>query len=840
MPDPVLECSAAESMPVCNGKLNRAHLFVILLALLSATAGLVSCSRQPHPEVLYQQATTAFEQGDLPSALQISNQGETRFRRSSPEWSRRFRVLEAQVLVWQGKSQQSLAVLEESFSPNSVPSEITIREKALQGVANVYLQRFKEGEQRLTEAEQLANAGHPELLGDIYLFKGILCAQLTDYPCAELYARKALRIARSNRQEFLEASALGNLGLSYMRRGLIDAAVESFTATNIIALKLHNKSLSSRTAGNLGWCYEKLGNYDRAIELYTEAESSAKQLGILKYQLMWLNNIGWVHLELHDPTGSEPYLQEALAIARQLGDQSSTAMCLKDLAAVSLKRGKLDAAAQYNHEALRIEEATNDHIWLDDSRQTEALIQQARGNFADAEKLLREVIHDSGEDVSLRWESEATLGEIYAAQKHDSAAEAQFRRALVTVDAARAALTNEEFRLSFLTTASEFYDSYIEFLVEHGRARDALEVAEHSRARTLDEGLGLKLGKASFQPELAARRAHATLLTYWLKADRSFLWVVTPRQVRVVELPPADQIRTAVRDYNKALQGTRDVLETENKTGQQLYAMLVSPAEKQIATGSRVVLVPDDILHTLNFETLLAPRPRLHYWIEDVILTSSPSLELLSSSTDRKPANKNLLLIGNPLTASSDFPPLAHAKLEMQKVQGQFVPTQSTFLEGKQATARAYMSSNTGSYSYIHFVTHGTASRVAPLESSIVLSPDGDDYKLYARDITSRPLHAELVTISACYGAGTRAYTGEGLVGLSWAFLRAGAHNVVAALWEVNDASTPELMDVMYRKLLGGSTPAEALRLAKLEMLHSRGVFRRPFYWGAFQCYTGY
>ena len=63
------------------------------------------------------------------------------------------------------------------------------------------------------------------------------------------------------------------------------------------------------------------------------------------------------------------------------------------------------------------------------------------------------------------------------------------------------------------------------------------------------------------------------------------------------------------------------------------------------------------------------------------------------------------------------------------------------------------------------------------------------------------------MTISACYGAGTRAYTGEGLVGLSWAFLRAGAHNVVAALWEVDDASTPQLMGAMYRKLREGAPP---------------------------------
>ncbi len=101
------------------------------------------------------------------------------------------------------------------------------------------------------------------------------------------------------------------------------------------------------------------------------------------------------------------------------------------------------------------------------------------------------------------------------------------------------------------------------------------------------------------------------------------------------------------------------------------------------------------------------------------------------------------------------------------------------------------------------------------------------------------PLHARLVTISSCYGSGLRAYAGEGLVGLSWAFLRAGAHNVIGALWEVNDASTPLLMDRLYAGLEAGSTPDDALRAAKLSLIHSPAVYRKPLYWGGFQLYTG-
>jgi CHAT domain-containing protein len=176
----------------------------------------------------------------------------------------------------------------------------------------------------------------------------------------------------------------------------------------------------------------------------------------------------------------------------------------------------------------------------------------------------------------------------------------------------------------------------------------------------------------------------------------------------------------------------------------------------------------------------------------------------------------------------------------MKKIEQYFPEPRRAVLEGARATPSAYLSSNPERFSYVHFVTHGTASRARPLESAVILSPEGESYKLYARDIVTRPLRAELVTISACYGSGSRAYSGEGLVGLSWAFLRAGAHNVIGALWEVADApATPELMDGLYKELNQGRDPATALRNAKLTLLRSGNVFAKPFYWAPFQLYAG-
>ena len=147
-------------------------------------------------------------------------------------------------------------------------------------------------------------------------------------------------------------------------------------------------------------------------------------------------------------------------------------------------------------------------------------------------------------------------------------------------------------------------------------------------------------------------------------------------------------------------------------------------------------------------------------------------------------------MIGNPLAAGRDYGTLPNAGLEMSKIESHFTQGERTVYAQSQATPAIYLSSKPEQFSYIHFVAHGTASRTSPLDSAVVLSPSGkheDSFKLYARDVVGCPLHARLVTISTCYGSGMRAYTGEGLVGLSWAFFRAGAHNVVGALWEVNE-----------------------------------------------------
>jgi CHAT domain-containing protein len=246
-------------------------------------------------------------------------------------------------------------------------------------------------------------------------------------------------------------------------------------------------------------------------------------------------------------------------------------------------------------------------------------------------------------------------------------------------------------------------------------------------------------------------------------------------------------------------------------------------------------------MHDLNFETLLTPGEPSHYWIEDVTITDLASLRLLVPTRHAAPApQKQLLVIGNPIYSGQQYSPLPNAAAEITDVASHFANDTRIVLTGKEAVPASYIRSDPSQFRYIHFVSHAVASELVPLDSAVILTTEGtpDSGKLYARDILSKPLNADLVTISACQGSGVRAYAGEGLVGLAWAFLRAGSHNVIGALWDVSDASTPELMQHLYDGIAAGETPDASLRAAKLRMLNGHGIFRKPIYWGAFQLYS--
>ena len=118
----------------------------------------------------------------------------------------------------------------------------------------------------------------------------------------------------------------------------------------------------------------------------------------------------------------------------------------------------------------------------------------------------------------------------------------------------------------------------------------------------------------------------------------------------------------------------------------------------------------------------------------------------------------------------------------------------------------------------------------------IEMAPDSsEDGILQVGEIMRLKLHADLVTLSACSTGLGKLVDGEGILGLTRAFFYAGAANVTVSLWNVNDSATASLMESFYGNLNRGLPKREAMRQAKLSLLHSsQSLWQHPHFWAAF------
>jgi CHAT domain-containing protein len=820
----------------------------------------VSCREiDESPEAVFTQGTADFLHGNLSRSQEEAHRGYETYRKSSQEWAWKFRLLEAKAALWRGLNPDVVHLLQ--AEPPSETPDFTIERLTLVGVASVNTHSLADAERFLLEADKLCSAHELLSCGYVLQGRGLLASELNQSDNAEQMYERALAFSRSHGDKFLEANSLLNLGAESLSKGRYDEAVNRSEAANELARRIGARIPELVTECNIGWAYYKLGDSERALELCTHSGKMASELTDIYDQENALTNIGYVHMDAGEFSLAASSFQSALSLAQKIDVKQDIFNATRVLARLSVQTGDFASAERYADQALEIARGTRNRADELYPILVQGQIAARRGDKTTAETIFHEIEHDKVCPVSLKWEAEHDLAQLHEDDKRPNYADREYRSALATFEAARDTVRREDSRLSFLTNASRIYDDYIHFLIVRGRPDDALGWADYSRARTLADGLGLltkgsSSGRPPLHPQQIAQQAGGTLLLYWLGERQSYLWAITPQKSSLFTLPPRAEIEAAAQRYRKAVVGPQDVLQSADSDGQALYRMLVAPAQGLLKKDAKVFVIPDGSLNNLNFETLLAPgsdaaHSKLHYWIEDVALADASSLRVLGTIRTSKPADKlkrdaALLVVGNSVAPNKSYPELPKAAAQVESVARHFPAATKKILTREHATPAAYLSSNPEQFSYIHFVAHGTASRLSPLDSAIVLSKtspskgdtEDNSFKLYARDIIQHPLRAELVTISACYGAGERAYSGEGLVGLSWAFVRTGAHHVVAALWEATDSSTERLMDKFYDELDKGADPGTALRAAKLSLLHD-SPFENPFYWAPFQLYVG-
>jgi CHAT domain-containing protein/Tfp pilus assembly protein PilF len=792
---------------------------------------------------LYADAYSQLQSGDLEAALQLADRGSRQSQSTDSIWNYKFRVLKAEVLVGQGKASDSLNALEPDPPPQLATGEFSVRRRIAQSRAFCRLRQFPEAELRIADAENMATAGSPDSLGDVALNRGACLHVRNQEKQAQIYFVEALNFARQHKQPFLEANAVGSLGSISVQAQRFDEAIDRFKDALTLARALGARRTEEKTLGYIGKSFFELGDFPNASSYTKQAEALASSLGNIDDQQSWLTILGDQYLAQKNYDAAASAYSHALQLIVSLNNKDDTpvANCFHNLAEVELGRHNLSKAEDYNQRVAAMGGNKKESPLYISHLLATAQIAAAKGLFSEAEAPLKEAASSPDADLSDRWQAQTDLADLYVSWGKTAKADQAFQEAIRIMESARILITHEEQRMSILD-AAPFFDGYVRFLVDHGEAMHALQLAEYSRSRTLSEGLGLNppTAKLNFQQiQLTLRRHNEVVLAYWIAEKQSYLWVMAGGQPMLFRLPQKADIDQAVKDYSSQVLARRKL--EDSPSGGTLYDMLVKPAASLIPQDSHVVIIPHGSLYRLNFETLIVPGAAPHYWIDDVVIENSSSL-LFRFGMQRRTARtpKELLLMGDPVQATPEYPKLKHAAEEMKAVSTHFSPAMETLIADKEAVPAAYFQARPEDYRFIDFVTHGTAVQLVPLDSAIVLSPDKDNaYKLYAHDIIKRPIHSEVVTISACYGVGQRNYSGEGLVGLAWAFMRAGAQQVVAALWEAEDSVTPTLMNDFYGEIKRGKNASDALHTAKVKMLHSSELSNRPYYWASLQLYTG-
>ncbi|HWZ44422.1 MAG TPA: CHAT domain-containing tetratricopeptide repeat protein [Candidatus Saccharimonadales bacterium] len=804
------------------------------------------------PEASFALLTQKLEQGHYEAAVRGAKEAYDLTEKSKPIWAWKFRLVQARATLRDLRPNEALRLLN-IRPPAGLSVEEFARKDIIAAEAFCKMERNAAGIAALSRARPLLTSPSVDpVLNAEWLFIRGRCEPITS-EAARSYYERARKMAQG-RDRFLEICSINNLALRLARLERFDEALDYYKPALGLAKEIDSTFLEGGILGYMAQSYYELGEYQKAEQYAVRAEKLAAELGHIEPQARHLIDVGVNEQSRGNLAKAEEYFLRAISLAHKIYDPKEAgskgvsddiiARSLNNMTVIELSRQSFDKAEDYNREA-----ALHVRPQSPDDRLTWKLchidLALARKDFPAVQLALAQLFAERPQGPILRWSGQERMARMYESMGNLDEAEKWYRTTIRTAVELSAKLNHQEYKTSLLSNLL-FFNNYIEFLLRINRPNQALQVAEIGRARALAIKSEHSLPEENTTSWLAGiqgglKHTGKTVLAYWESETQLYLWVVTASEVKLVHQPyGVRELEKLVAGYQQEIANHRGI--EGSFAARKLYEILVQPVAPLIPKDSPVVIVPHRNLYDVNFESLIVPGPEPHYWIEDVRLENAISLsQVIHSTRQRGRYRWNMLAIGAPIQITTEFPALPHAPEEIARVAGFFPAGLKQVYTAEYATPQAFFASNPWTYRYIHFVAHGTKIVLEPLDSAIILSPGTDNaYKLYARDIASlkRPLQAELVTISSCDSAGTRVNDLGGPIGLSWAFLHAGAHQVVAARWKVDDAAMPQLMDRFYSELAKGKTASEALRDAKLDMLRTRGPHQRPFYWATLQLYS--
>jgi CHAT domain-containing protein len=722
---------------------------------------------------------------------------------------------------------------------------------------------------------------------------GVAFEELGDYCRALDHYQKALAVAEANNDNMGIAAALSQIGSVFKEQGDYVQALEHEKKSLQLAEEMHLAPAIMNFLDHLGETYHLMKDSTHAMEVEERALALARQMGSKNHEARILNEMGRVASDQGDMERALELNRSSVKLAETLDEPLVLIGSLQSLGEGLLRAGHTDEALDTAEKASRRSKEVQAPSAYWQTRWLVARILRARGRNADARAALDEAIatieelraHSTGEgERGLYFE---TLAEPYYEAADLAQAAGETQRALSYAERAKARALLETLRNGRPNVDESLSDEerttrqallksmqMLNRQIQDAAAPDA--ALRQARDKVRQEYAELESRLYAAHPGLRVQQADlavlppeeqstllpdpkAAMVEFVVLERRVLTFVITAAPGNDAHAPlisvssreiPREELRQQVRGFVDAL-ATRRIDYADR--GRALYDLLIKPIESRIEGRLTLGIIPDDVLWRLPFQAL---QPDSHkYLIERHAVFYAPSLSALRemSRTEKVlPKSPTFLGVGNPALSASVAPrlqalyrdvhlgALPEADREVRTIGRIYGSAHSTVLTGARADEREVKRKLAG-YDIVHLATHAILDDTSPLYSQIVLAPTRldaeDDGLLEAWEIMRMKLNAELVVLSGCQTARGRVGRGEGVVGMSWAFLVAGCPTTVASQWNVESRSTEKLMVAFHRALAssaaGRVSKAEALRRAQLQLLRDP-AYAHPFYWAAF------
>jgi CHAT domain-containing protein/Tfp pilus assembly protein PilF len=690
-------------------------------------------------------------------------------------------------------------------------------------------------------------AGKYPRMAEAMFYSATCLQQLGNYPEALEDLEKALDLYRS-----LEDTV--KMGETLTQMGFVYASVGDYnTAVNKCKEALHLFELANDIWGmagvynTLGIILQSAGRIERATTYYQESLNRFEELEDMQSVLGLLNNLGTVCFDLKEYEKAEEYHLRGLTISREIDSKIDELHCLINLANDQNRLGKLDESLSNYELALPISRSMN--------------------------------------NPEAQWRILVGIAEIHKLKGDYTRAIKYNEEGFKIIEELRAGMKHEEFKTSYMAQERYAYEDIINMLaglheVESNKGYDllAFQYAQRCKSRafldliaesraSIDNGDGLLDTQPISMEEVQSSclDSNTVYLEYIVGDTNSYLWVITRNDHNMFKIPDRKTLQEQIETLRFALLNPdQDNLEFLTKAGYVLYNQLIRPAEQYLSDKSNLVILPDGILHYLPFEVLISKDPEMHnedtysdlpflvkkypisYCQSSSVLRSLVEFQNRQQITQR--TNKKLIAFGDPvyediihdagIPTKKNFSRLEHSSTEVKEIANLFQDGFADIYLRFDATEEIVKSNGLlNKYNYIHFATHGLINEDEPNFSSLVLTQkenSTEDGFLRVYEIFDLEMDADLVVLSACQTGLGKMVRGEGMIGLTRAFIYAGTPSVLVSLWNVSDKSTALLMKMFYEHLvINDLSKLEALRRAQLSMIQDER-YSHPFFWAPF------